>query len=445
VEDGAPPRDEVLDGLSHQVGIVLDDAGRVVALTPAAHAALGGKLAVGMDFVDLVTPDDRPAALSLLMDSALANQGDDEVVTLRCAHLDGSYRTFACRSRSAAEGELVICADNVTSRDRGRAEVAVHDALVAVLQHRDDLTAVFDASVRLAEAGAPGTRAALYRVADDQMELVAASTFSTAWTRVAARVPLPDSASDAVDVEPATGRIAELAVEHGLGFGWTVLGADRANGAPTAVPGPTVVLCLFVGSKRFLTASERASAIRAADLAATAVVLHDRAVAANDLLARDALTGVLGRHALLAALDAVPRPLTLMLVHVGGIDAVNRAHGYEAGDATLRAVALALQGMVRRRDIVGRLSGATFAIAGPARRADHDADRWADRVREAVRTRLVASGRVLETACRVTYVMAPADSTAADTVLQAEAQLAGSVTGITDRADAGSGRRLQDR
>ncbi|HEY1737782.1 MAG TPA: diguanylate cyclase, partial [Acidimicrobiia bacterium] len=159
----------------------------------------------------------------------------------------------------------------------------------------------------------------------------------------------------------------------------------------------------------------------------------------------DSLTGVLGRHALLAALDAAPRPLTLMLVHVGGIDMVNQTHGYEAGDATLRAVALALQGMVRRRDIVGRLSGATFAIAGPARRADHDADRWADRVREAVRTRLVAAGRVLESTCRVTYVLAPPDSTAADTVLQAEAQLAGSVTGITDRADAGSGRRLQDR
>ncbi|HEY1740560.1 MAG TPA: PAS domain-containing protein, partial [Acidimicrobiia bacterium] len=328
MEDGAPPRDEVLDSLSNQIGIVLDDAGRVLALTPAAHAVLGGKLAVGMDFVDLVAPDDRPAALSLLMDSALASSADDEVVTLRCAHLDGSYRTFACRGRAAAQGELVICADNVTARDRGRAEVAVHDALVAALQRRDELNAVFDASVRLAEAGAPGTRAALYRVADDQMELVAASTFPTAWARLAARVPLPDGAADAIDVEPASGRIAELAVEHGLGFGWTVLGAPGATGAAGAngsiatAAGPAVVLCLFVGPKRFLTASERAAATRAVDLAATAVALYDRAVAADDLLARDSLTGVLGRHALLAALDAAPRPLTLMLVHVGGIDMV---------------------------------------------------------------------------------------------------------------------------
>ena len=304
---------------------------------------------------------------------------------------------------------------------------------------------MFDASVRLAEAGAPGTRAALYRVVDDQMELVATSTFPTAWARSRHRVPRPEGTADAVDVEPASGRIAELAVEHGLGFGWTVLGVDRANGSSASTPGPAVVLCLFVGSKRFLTASERASATRAADLVATAVALHDRSAAVDDRLAHDSLTGVLGRQALLTALDAAPRPLTLMLVHVGGIDNVNRAHGYEAGDATLRAVALALQAMVRRRDIVGRLSGATFAIAGPARRADHDADRWADRVREAVRTRLVAAGRVLEPACRVTYLLAPPESTAADIVLQAEAQLAGSVTGITDRADAGSGRRLQGR
>ena len=43
----------------------------MVALTPAAHAVLGGKLVVGMDFVDLVTPDDRPVALTLLVDSAV--------------------------------------------------------------------------------------------------------------------------------------------------------------------------------------------------------------------------------------------------------------------------------------------------------------------------------------------------------------------------------------
>ncbi len=444
MDDGAPTRGEVLDGLSNQVGIVLDGTGRVAALTPAAHAVLGGRLAVGMDFVDLVAPDDRPIALTLLVEGTLASPRDGEVITLHCAHHDGSYRTFACRSRTAAHGELVICADDVTARDRGRAELAVHDALLASLHRGDDLAAVFDATARLAEAGAPGTRAALYRIADDQMELLAATALPTAWARVAGRVPVPDGVKNGVDIEPAAGRIAELASEHGLGFGWTVLGADRTE-VGTAPAAAGVAVCVFVGNKRFLTASERASVARAADLTATAIALHDRAIAADDSVAIDALTGVLGRRAFFDALDAAARPLTLMLVHVGSVVAVNSAHGYEAGDATLRAVALALQGVVRRRDIVGRLSGATFAIAGPARRPDHDADRWADRVREAVRTRLVAAGRVLEPACRVTHVMASPGSTAAAIVLQAEAQLRGTVTGITERGDTGSGRRFHDR
>ena len=128
-----------------------------------------------------------------------------------------------------------------------------------------------------------------------------------------------------------------------------------------------MVLCLFVGSKRFLTAvrARVLSHVALLDLAAIAAALHDRSAAADDRLAHDSLTGVLGRQALLTALDAAARPLTLMLAHVGGIDNVNRGMATEAGDATLRAVALALQGMVRRRDIVGRLSGVTFAIAGP--------------------------------------------------------------------------------
>ncbi len=436
-----PARSEVLDALSNQVGIVLDAAGRIVALTPAAHVALGGRLEVGSDFVDLVVPDDRPAALTLLTADPL----DNDAITLRCAHLDGSYRTFACRSRTAAGGELVICADDVTARDRARAEIALHDALLASLRHESDLAATFEASARLAEAGAPGTRAAVYRIVDDHMELLAAPGLPLLWNRVATRLPIPDGAASDVDIEPAAGRTAELASEHGLGFGWVVMAASAGAHDGASPSAPSIAVCTFVGAKRFLTASERASVSRAAMLAADAIALHDRLAAADVSSSTDPLTGVLARPALFDALEAAPRPLTLMLVHVGGIADVNAAHGFEAGDATLRAVALALQGIVRRRDIVGRLSGATFAIAGSSRSADRDAGRWADRVREAVRTRLVAAGRVLEPACRVAHVLGPPDVSAAELVRQAEAQLRGNVTGITARGDAASGRRQRDR
>jgi diguanylate cyclase (GGDEF)-like protein len=259
---------------------------------------------------------------------------------------------------------------------------------------------------------------------------------------------LDASAPAGVTVEPAAGRIAELASEHGLGFTWLAVGGSQPRtdgGGDSGAALPNVALCVFVGPKRFLTASERTGVIRAVELATAAVALHEKVVAAGDRATADTLTGVLAREPFFDALEAAARPVTLMLVHVGGIAAVNSAHGYEAGDAALRAVALALQNVVRRRDIVGRLSGATFAVAGPSRGADRQADRWADRVREAVRTRLVVAGRVLEPACRVTHVIGPSGSGAAEIVLQAEAQLRGSVTGITDRNDAASGRRFEDR
>jgi diguanylate cyclase (GGDEF)-like protein len=434
-----PSRDEVLDALGNQLGVVLDNAGRVVAITPAAHAMLGGKLRVGIDFVDLVAPDDRQLALALLTGSPL----DSDLVTLRCAHHDGSLRALECRSRNASDGELVICAEDVTERERARAELAFHDALIDMLHRGANLTTVFDAATTLAETGAPGTRAALYRIRDENMELLSAGDVSSPFARATVRVPVPDGLVGGLTVAPATGRLAELGGEHGHGFGWTVLGSAA----------PNVALCVFVGAKRFLTASERVALTRAADLAATALTMHDELVQADDRAATDSLTGVLSRHAFFDALDVASRPVTLMLVHVGGITAVNAAHGYDAGDATLRAVALALQGVVRRRDIVGRLSGATFAIAGPSRSANQDVERWADRVREAVRTRLVAAGRVLEPACRVTHVIGPAGLRAADILLQAEAQLRGAVTGLGDArtdatvrgGDAGSGRRPQDR
>ena len=90
----------------------------------------------------------------------------------------------------------------------------------------------------------------------------------------------------------------------------------------------------------------------------------------NDRLAvTDALTGLANRFELRAEmLRCLPRHgrpgalVALLLLDLDGFKQVNDAHGHDAGDALLRAVAAVLRGRVRPGDTVARLGGDEFAI-----------------------------------------------------------------------------------
>ncbi|MDQ4039427.1 MAG: GGDEF domain-containing protein, partial [Actinomycetota bacterium] len=80
----------------------------------------------------------------------------------------------------------------------------------------------------------------------------------------------------------------------------------------------------------------------------------------------DALTGVGNRRAFdvriaeLGASTAQAAEVTMIVVDVDGLKAVNDAGGHEAGDLTLKAVADALTSQVRSRDLVARMGGDEF-------------------------------------------------------------------------------------
>ena len=87
--------------------------------------------------------------------------------------------------------------------------------------------------------------------------------------------------------------------------------------------------------------------------------------------ARDHLTGVRGRRALLAAGGAVAAmskraktPLAVVLAGVDNLREINDRHGDASGDRALAAVAGAIAGAVRRADVVGRYGGDVFAVIG---------------------------------------------------------------------------------
>jgi diguanylate cyclase (GGDEF)-like protein len=81
----------------------------------------------------------------------------------------------------------------------------------------------------------------------------------------------------------------------------------------------------------------------------------------------DALTGLNNRRAFFERLESSlagkgGRPLALAMVDIDHFKSVNDRFGHPGGDEALRAVATALQGMVRTGDHVARIGGEEFAI-----------------------------------------------------------------------------------
>ena len=84
------------------------------------------------------------------------------------------------------------------------------------------------------------------------------------------------------------------------------------------------------------------------------------------LATRDALTGLANRTKVLGTiagllLDVEP-VLSVVYVDLDDLKAINDAHGHEAGDRALIAVADRLRQLVRPGDLVGRMSGDEFVI-----------------------------------------------------------------------------------
>jgi diguanylate cyclase (GGDEF)-like protein len=86
----------------------------------------------------------------------------------------------------------------------------------------------------------------------------------------------------------------------------------------------------------------------------------------------DALTGLTNRHELERQLERViagsrrhHRPLSLLMVDLDGLKAINDEQGHPAGDAALRSLASALQRAVRSIDTSARIGGDEFAVVMP--------------------------------------------------------------------------------
>jgi len=93
----------------------------------------------------------------------------------------------------------------------------------------------------------------------------------------------------------------------------------------------------------------------------------------RELARTDPLTGLLNRRAFeerleeeLARSERYGLPLSVLLVDVDGLKALNDQQGHRRGDAALRHVASALRSGSRQTDITARWGGDEFVVLAPA-------------------------------------------------------------------------------
>lgn len=174
---------------------------------------------------------------------------------------------------------------------------------------------------------------------------------------------------------------------YGLGLSYLEI-CDRAQGegAEDAMPIAAGLRALLAGEREQLRhayypchapGQQRWFSLEARRSGEGAVVMHldVSAVCVEAQLARqnlleDPLTGLVAPAlfedrlaAALADAAARGRKVGLLLLEVAGLAAVNRTHGWQAGDAVLRAVADRTSGRLRGTDTSTRLGGSEFGVA----------------------------------------------------------------------------------
>ncbi len=176
------------------------------------------------------------------------------------------------------------------------------------------------------------------------------------------------------------------------GDAWTVL-------LPLITEGATVVgLLRVMGVPRALDADDRDVLAVLATQAAISLEnaqLHTRALAAAS---EDSLTTLLNHRAFQTRLEEeVARArrggqsLAVVMIDLDGFGGVNNAHGHQAGDVTLLAVARCLRDQTRQADVAARYGGDEFTLILPETALDEALD-TAERIRSELARLTVAHG-----------------------------------------------------
>jgi diguanylate cyclase (GGDEF)-like protein len=186
------------------------------------------------------------------------------------------------------------------------------------------------------------------------------------------------------------------AAAHALETGhvtWAAIGGLRLAFQPVVVDDrPAAVLAAGWEEEATVVLESRTGELLALAADEAAVALQ-RLIAMRELetaAMTDALTGIANRRAFDAELPrAIARArrsgeaLSLALMDLNGLKALNDRHGHDAGDRLLRESAAAWAGQLRGSDLLARIGGDEFAVILPSS-GPEDAAMVADRLRRAL-------------------------------------------------------------
>ncbi|MEO7057057.1 MAG: GGDEF domain-containing protein [Caldimonas sp.] len=126
-----------------------------------------------------------------------------------------------------------------------------------------------------------------------------------------------------------------------------------------------------------------------------------------EISSRDPLTGLANRRqfelALASEIDRVARagePALVLMIDIDHFKRVNDAHGHQAGDVVLKAVAAALAECIRPMDMVARFGGEEFAMILP-----NCAPLFAQAVAERIRTHVSDTSIAIGTGAEVSVTV----------------------------------------
>lgn len=157
---------------------------------------------------------------------------------------------------------------------------------------------------------------------------------------------------------------------------YPVIGAAMAAGAPL---GLLVTRCIASGTRLGMAELQRDPLTYGYVLGTTGLVFVGLGYLLGaqedhlfELSTTDPLTGLLNRrHFQLRLQEELQRalryrsPLTVMMVDVDRLKAINDAHGHEGGDRAMEAIAECLRTGLRGTDIIARVGGDEFAAILP--------------------------------------------------------------------------------
>ncbi len=233
----------------------------------------------------------------------------------------------------------------------------------------------------------------------------------------------PDDAGDATVPGPTRLPFPKA----GVGIVEDVAAEGRSGLVPIEQDGVGVVGMLRLGGMaQALQAGDRDALTILAAHAATALdnaQHHARALAAAS---EDSLTELLNHRAFQTRLEEeVARArrgghsLAVVMIDLDGFGAVNNAHGHQAGDVTLLAVARCLRGQTRQADVAARYGGDEFVLILPETDLG-DALDTAERIRGELARLTVAHGaRAIRVTASIGVAVMPGHATTREDLIGA--------------------------